>query len=146
MIKSSVYINKEKLSLLENFSDNNGFSVNEIVTLLLQKILKDGNCTIRKFIAVKYQDDDPDNNWETLTVNFKEVDYELFTDMRKFFKLSVSLLLAKAIDLFLDSLLSEIGEILLNYSDSEWNIRMSDLETGVIWTIFWIKTKQHMRK
>ncbi len=141
MIKSSVNINIEKLSLLENFSKVNELSVNDVVVLLMRKILKDGNYNVKKFSAVKYQDIDPDKNWDTLTVFFEDVDYELFTDMRKFFKFSVSFLLAKAIDLFLDKILSEIKEILLNYEVSDWDLRRDDMKTGGIWTIFWKKTK-----
>ncbi len=132
MIKSSVNINIGKLSLLENFSEVSKLPVNEIVALLLRKIMKDGKYSAKKFRAVKYQEIDPDKNWDTLTVYFEDVDYEFFTDMRKFFKESVSLLLSKAIDLFLDT-------ILLNYADSDWDIRRDDVETGVIWSIFWIK-------
>jgi len=139
MIKSSVNINIGKLSLLENFSEANELSVNEVVALLLRKIMKDGNYSARKFRAVKYQEIDPDKNWDTLTVYFEDVDYEFFTDMRKFFKESVSLLLAKAIDLFLDTILSEVEEILRNYADSDWDIRRDDVKTGAIWIISWIK-------
>ncbi len=146
MIKSSVYININKLSLLESFSEVNELSVNEVVGLLLRKILKDGNYSAKKFRAVKYQEVDPDKSWDTLTVYFEDVDYELFTDMRKFFKFSVSYLLAKAIDLFLDTLLSQVEEILLNYEDSNWDIRRVDVETNASWTITWINTEKHQRK
>ncbi len=146
MIKSSVNINIGKLSLLENFSEVNELSVSEVVTLLLRKILEDGKYSAKKFHAVKYQEVDPDKNWETQTVYFEDVDYEFFTDMRKFFKESVSLLLSKAIDLFLDTILSEVEEILLNYADSDWDIRRDDVEVGAIWIIYWIKPGKHQRK
>jgi len=146
MIKSSVNINIGKLSLLENFSKINEVSINEVVTLLLRKIMEDGKYSAKKFRAVKYQKIDPDKNWDTLTVYFEDVDYEFFTDMRKFFKESVSLLLSKAIELFLNTILSEVKEILLNYADSDWDISMDDIETGTIWTIFWIKPGKHQRK
>jgi len=142
LIKSSVNINIDKLSLLENFSEGNELSVNEVVALLLRKILEDGKYSARKFRAVKYQEVDPDKNWDTLTVYFEDVDYEFFTDMRKFFKESVSLLLSKAIDLFLDTILSEVEEILLNYANSDWDIRRDDVEIGVIWSVYWIKPGQ----
>jgi len=137
MIKSSVYINTAKLQMLEEFSADNGLDFDDVVALLLRKILSAGNLNARKFVAVKYQDTDPDKNWKTATVYYSVVDYEYFTDMRKFFKESVSLLLSKAIDLFLDTILSEVKEILLNYANSDWDIRRNDVETGAIWTIFW---------
>ena len=145
MIKSSVNINIGKLSLIENFSEVNDLSVNEVVVLLLRKILKDGKYSAKKFRAVKYQEVDPDKNWDTLTVYFEDVDYELFTDMRKFFKESVSFLLAKAIDLFLTTILFEVEEILLNYENSDWDICRNDIETGGIWTIMW-KNIENNRK
>ena len=146
MIKSSVNINIGKLSLLEKFSEVNELSINEVVALLLRKILEDGKYSAKKFRAVKYQEIDPDKNWDTLTVYFEDVDYEFFTDMRKFFKESVSLLLSKAIDLFLDTILSEVKDILLNYADSDWDIRSDDVETGVIWSVYWIKPGQTQKE
>jgi len=146
MIKSSVNINIGKLSLLENFSKANKLSVNEVVSLLLRKILEDGKYSAKKFRAVKYQEIDPDKNWDTLTVYFEDVDYEFFTDLRKFFKESVSLLLSKAIDLFLDTILSEVKESLLNYANSDWDIRRDDIEMGSIWTILWIKPGKQEKK
>ena len=146
MIKSSVNINIGKLSLLEKFSEVNELSINEVVALLLRKILEDGKYSARKFRAVKYQEVDPDKNWDTLTVYFEDVDYEFFTDMRKFFKESVSLLLSKAIDLFLDTILSEVKDILLNYADSDWDIRSDDVERGVIWSVYWIKPGQTQKE
>ncbi len=137
MIKSSVYINTAKLQKLEEFSADNGLDFDDVVALLLRKILSAGNLYAKKFVAVKYQAADPDKNWKTATVYYSGVDYEFFTDMRKFFKESVSLLLSKAIDLFLDTILSEVKEILLNYANSDWDIRRDDVETGAIWTIFW---------
>ena len=145
MIKSSVNINIEKLSLLENFSEDNELSVNEIISLLLRKIMEDGKYSAKKFGAVKYQDIDPDKNWEILTVYFEDVDYEFFTDMRKFFKESVSLILSKAIDLFLDTILSEVEELLLNYANSDWDIRRDDVEIGVIWSVYWIKPEKDQK-
>jgi len=143
MIKSSVNINIDKLSLLENFSEVNELTVSEVVALLLRKILEDGKYSAKKFRAVKYQEIDPDKNWNTLTVYFEDVDYEFFTDMRKFFKESVSLLLSKAIDLFLDMILTEVKGILLNYVNSDWDIRRDDVETGAIWSVYWIKPERN---
>jgi len=137
MIKSSVYINTAKMQKLEEFSADKGLDFDDVVALLLRKILSAGNLYAKKFVAVKYQAADPDKNWKTATVYFEDVDYEFFTDMRKFFKESVSLLLSQAIDLFLDTILSEVKEILLNYANSDWDIRRDDVEMGVIWTIFW---------
>ena len=138
MIKSSVNINTEKLSRLETFSEVNDLSVNEIVSLLLRKILKDGNNVAIKFSAVKYQDDDPDKNWVVKTVYFEEICYEFFTDMRKFFKISVSFLLAKAIDLFLTTILSEENQ--RNYTDHDWDISRKEEKCSEIWTILWKNT------
>lgn len=146
MIKTSVYINTDKLVKVMEYSAANGLTYNEVITLLLKKMQADGGCNIRKFSAVKYQNDDPDKNWVTKTVYFEEICYEFFTDMRKFFKESVSLLLSKAIELFLNTILSEVKEILLNYADSDWDIRRDDVESGVIWTIFWIKPTKYIRK
>jgi len=138
MIKTSVYINTDKLSKVVEFSAANGLSYSEVISLLLKKIQSDGKCDIKKFSAVKYQDDDPDKNWVVKTVYFEEVCYEFFTDMRKFFKISVSYLLANAIDLFLETILSEDNQ--RNYADHNWDISKKEEKYSEIWTILWENT------
>ncbi len=135
MIKSSVYINTAKMQRLEEFSADNGLEFDDVVALLLRKILSAGNLYAKKYVAVKYQDADPDKNWKTATVYYNGVDYEYFTDMRKFFKESVSRLLSRAIDLYLDTILSKEG--LLNYENYDWDICSDEVKTGMIWSIFW---------
>ena len=135
MIKTSVYINTDKLVKVMEYSAANGLTYNEVITLLLKKMQADGGCNIRKFSAVKYQNDDPDKNWVTKTVYFEEICYEFFTDMRKFFKISVSFLLAKAIDLFLETILMEENQ--RNYADHDWDITRKEDDFSEIWTIFW---------
>ncbi len=135
MIKTSVYINTDKLAKVMEYSAANGLTYNEVITLLLKKMQADGGCNIRKFSAVKYQNDDPDKNWVTKTVYFEEICYEFFTDMRKFFKISVSFLLAKAIDLFLETILMEENQ--RNYADHDWDITRKEDDFSEIWTIFW---------
>ncbi len=137
MIKTSVYINTDKLVKVMEYSAANGLTYNEVITLLLKKMQADGGCNIRKFSAVKYQNDDPDKNWVTKTVYFEEICYEFFTDMRKFFKISVSFLLAKAIDLFLETILMEENQ--RNYADHDWDITRKEDDFSEIWTIFWKK-------
>ncbi len=138
MIKTSVYINVDKLLKVVEFSMANGLSYSEVITLLLRKLQLDGDCNIKKFSAVKYQDDDPDKNWVVKTVYFEEICYEFFTDMRKFFKISVSFLLAKAIDLFLTTILSEENQ--RNYTDHDWDISRKEEKCSEIWTILWKNT------
>ena len=58
--------------------------------------------------TVKYQKRDMDNNWKVFRVSLNEKDYELFTDMRKVMKLSVSYLVALAIKKYLDKIVCKI--------------------------------------
>ncbi len=142
-LKTSLNINMDKLLLLENVSRDSGFDVNTLITMLLQKMQKSGKLCIKTLETVKYQKFDPRRNWKIQTVYFDSVDYECFFDMRKFFKFSVSFLLSKAIDLFLDSLFLHFD--ILNYSMNNWFLIKKQSENEIKWEITWKETKKERK-
>ena len=58
--------------------------------------MKDFDKNQVKFQSVSYQASDVESNWIPFPIRLKEVDHEFFTDMRNFYKMSVSFLLAVA--------------------------------------------------
>ena len=74
------------------------------------KIMKNYRLFVRGFSTVKYQPDDAKKKWHRFHIRFREDENEFFVDLRKVCKFSVSYLLAKAVDLYLDKLWEEDGE------------------------------------
>lgn len=71
-------------------------------------------------------------------MHFDGADYELFTDMRKFYKLSVSLLLAIAVEEYFDDLLKD-NKIEDNYLTVSYEITFDTGKDHLIWHTYWDK-------
>ena len=78
-----------------------------VIILLFMQIMKNYQLFMRGFSTVKYQPDDAKKNWHCFHIRFREDENEFFVDLRKVCKFSVSYLLAKAVDLYLDKLWEE---------------------------------------
>ena len=76
---------------------------------------------------------------------FEESEYEFFTDMRKFYKKSVSLLLTISLELYLDEYLTNSHNVKVdgrhdNYPFSGRTMARIVLPEEIIWRIHWEKT------
>jgi len=87
--------------------------------------------------TVQYQRVDRKENWTVFRVVLAKKDYELFTDMRKVMKKSVSLLVALAIKKYLDKILTQILKKTINYTSlihESLGIRWGEFKT---WILHW---------
>jgi len=113
-----------------------------VVVSLVRKVLKDHGFMTRFDQRVQYQDRDETAVWRKTRVALAERDYEMFLDGRKFFKRSVSLLVALAVERYLDKLVEmllsdDYDEDADNYPFPNYIIakKMSGIVVG--WHIFW---------
>lgn len=138
-ISTTLYVNikiLEKINLAGNIKN---ISSNEIISILLRKMLKKYKNKFKFYHPVKYQKKDPKKQWKRHHVKFNDVDYELFTDQRKFYKLSVSLLLTQAVEEYLDELLNE-ERPKDNYQNCIHKITQDSQNDYIIWNIYWHKS------
>jgi hypothetical protein len=103
-IDTTIYINKKLSARLDRCSCVHGISRSKIACLLIDRFVKEKKPPCSLFRSVKYQARDSQHEWETRHIYFSNQMYEQSSDIRKFFKLSVSLLISLAIRLYLDEL------------------------------------------
>jgi hypothetical protein len=113
-MRTTINIQKKLFLKLENASETLNISKNEIVDLLLRKIIAANSFKSKAFETVRYQERDPEKNWHQLHVTFSPRLYETGLDSRKFFKYTVSYVVSFAIINYLDELINKI--IKLNYN------------------------------
>ena len=63
----------------------------------MQRVMSDNQKMLKSCSRVKYQERDVKENWHRLHIIMNEYEYEYYFDMRKFFKMSVSFILAYAV-------------------------------------------------
>lgn len=104
-IHTTVNLSREHATILNESAVKLRVSRSKLVVLLLRKLLVNLKKRKCNFTSVQYQKNAGHNGWKKVHVFFEPVDYEVFTDMRNYYKWSVSALLAMAIDRYLDEIL-----------------------------------------
>lgn len=106
MIGTSIYISKNRLELLLKVTDAIGLSEGELLSLLLRKSRKLFGKSAVTGRAVRYQEGGG-NDYVVHHISLRDADYELATGRRYLFKVSVSLIFALSISLFLEEIIYE---------------------------------------
>ena len=136
LIKTTLYINKSILETLNKSSAIIGINKTKIIKLLMQRVMKDNQRLLKSYSRVKYQERDIKENWHRLHIVLNEYEYEYYLDMRKFFKMSVSFILAYAVMRYLDEVLKR-NKSADNYCYQNY-IFMKEVVNGIIcWQIYW---------
>ncbi len=141
MIETTVNMHMKTRYKLLQASNKTGLCFNRLIRLLLQYSLRDEDNTISSFGRIRYQDRRETKDWTRFHLTLDERDYELLLDVRKFYKVSVSLFLARAIDTILRTLINRILKKSLdldNYPINCYTIIQATTDNGdVYWKLYW---------
>lgn len=139
-IETTININKRVIEILNEKAKETGKSKTSIIKSLMQKIMSDNQKMLKSFSSVKYQAKDKKENWHKLHITLNEYEYEYYFDMRKFFKMSVSFILAFAVSVYLN----EVVENLLtkernadNYLFRNYIFIKETIDETICWRIYW---------
>lgn len=135
--QTSFYIHKNMFDRLLAASHRTGESMCDLISQMMFRYAKDHKARRIAAGTVKYQDRDVKENWKVFRVALDEDDYELFTDMRKVLKRSVSFIIALAIEKYLDAIVSALLKHLDCYSRLFYSAAGRDFEDHVKWIYKW---------
>ncbi|MCP4129749.1 MAG: hypothetical protein GY754_01915 [bacterium] len=108
-VNTTINMNIELLDRVEAASQQLNMSRSKIIVLLLNRVMLKKEIPLEVFKQIKYQPRNLASNWKQVHA-YPEVEvYEAWIDMRKIFKRSVSLVLAIAIEEFLDQLVVDLS-------------------------------------
>ena len=136
LIETTLHVHKGILEKLDIGVDVAGRTRTSIIKLLIQRIMKDNWRMIKSCSRVKYQERDVKENWSRVNIVFNEYEYEYCQDMRKFFKMSISLILAYAVLRYLDELLKS-NERTDNYFYCNYLFLRKIIDNTICWQIYW---------
>jgi hypothetical protein len=136
LIPTTLHVNKTILDKLDQSSIVIGRSRNSIIKLLIQRVMKDNQRMIKRNSRVRYQAKDLKENWKRINIVFNEYEYEYCLDLRKFLKLSVSLILAYAVLRYLDEILKK-GKSTNNYCFCNYIFMRKIIDNVICWQIYW---------
>ncbi len=105
-IESTINISNTNKALLKKSSQQLHITINELITILLNKYLNQQVNYNKIFQRVKYQKLKQNEFWKTQHVWYSNDFYEKCLDLRRFHKFSLSNILSQAIELYLNEILT----------------------------------------
>jgi hypothetical protein len=108
MIDTTLNLRNHVREALDRAVKMTGRPLSQIVIFAMKRGLRNYGSMIRDGGRVRYQARGRDKNWKKTHIVIEQRDYEVFLDMRKLFKCSVSLLVSVTVDKHLDDLVEAI--------------------------------------
>jgi hypothetical protein len=136
LIDTTMHVHKNILDMLNEGAEKTGKNITSIIKLLMQRVMKDNQQMIKTNSRIKYQMRDEKEKWHRIHIVLNEYEYEYYLDLRKFFKMSVSFILAYAVIKYLDKLLNRNINT-DNYFYRNYIFMMESSDGIVQWKIYW---------
>jgi hypothetical protein len=108
MKRTTIYINTILLNTLKEAMADIDVQKDEMITLLVSRIIKKNSFNPEPYKTVKYQESGSEIVWKIEHINLEPEFYEKVLDLRRHFKFSVSWFIAFAITNYLDELVNEL--------------------------------------
>ena len=148
-IRTTVNMKVEHFDKIIEESDASNNSLSEIINRLLIQVIKQYDGEVKCFEPVLYQKGGKETAWKRVHVTFKHDIYEKCHSMRLFSKFSVSLILAKAIDQYLNTFIGRTNIFMDNYPAVYGvvsHFRYEDYSFTIYWQMPGKKRKQIRQK
>jgi len=136
-IETTLYIKRYHLKSLTAASCVTGRSKGMIISSLMLRLSKKHDIPSRMWTRVQYQKRENNADYHRLHVSLKPGEYEMFLDLRKVYKKSVSFLVAHAIDEYLDEIVSNIHQDPDNYPVFNYAMNRMIIDNVVNWILSW---------
>ncbi len=137
--ETTLYLPKDVMLLLEIASCRTRRPVTKIVRMLLRRMADEHQERRVHAVPVQYQPDDPQRQWHRLHISLEEDEYEQVTDMRKFYKQSVSKIVTDAVRLYLPFLVRALlhKKITDSYRCRNHAVAVRSHGQAVCWITLW---------
>ncbi len=135
IIETTINIQKQLLEKITYAAQLKGISRIELIILLFKKTMEDAPKHVRHGKRIEYQSRHNHGEWHTFHIQLRPNDYECLLDLRKLFKMSVSLILTYAINKYLDKLMKI--KITDNYHYTNYLILKERIDGILCWKLIW---------
>ncbi len=136
-IETTVYLESAIIDKLTASAAERGISRSALISSLMHRMALVHREYASSLKGVRYQERDGGAVKRRLHVCLRPGEYEMFIDERKVFKLSVSFILAVAVERFLCDLVELIMEHGDNYRCQNYAIMQIDIENVTAWVLYW---------
>jgi hypothetical protein len=134
-METTLNMHVDVLRHITRAAHSKGITRTEMIIILIKRVMDENGRTIRMGKMVKYQKQNTNGYWHKFHVILREDEYEYFLDLRKLLKMSVSLILAYAVEKYLIQLVD--GKITDNYRFVNYVIVKEIVENVICWRFYW---------
>lgn len=106
-METTLNVRNDILEKINQAAQLRGISRSEMIIMLIKNVMKDVQNSVRFGIRVRYQKRSNPHSSETVHVLVGMDDYEYLQDLRRLLKMSISLILAKAVKKFLKEIMKK---------------------------------------
>ena len=137
IIDTTINIDRELLERLDCAVSVSGIPREKIISCLMRRIGAGEKRRIMPWCQVKYQARRKKARWAKLHVVLRGDEYEYFSDLKKVFKLSVSHIIARAIDQYLDEIVELLNCGTDNYHYHNYIFSVTRVDDVVCLVFYW---------
>lgn len=136
-----VVVDSVRESLAEAVT-HTGVKANALAASAMEMLLQSYHEETKGGGGIAYQERTPRGSKKRVHFSLGEMEYEFFNDMRKFFRKSISFLIAIAVRKYLPIIVERILNKVValkknNYPLYKYAIRRKCIENNVFWLIYW---------
>lgn len=146
MIRTSINIHEHIHKKIVRAARTAGTSQHDIIMRLIMRMMQHVDDFQGDFTTAKYQGDDPDGRWHCFTIRLRPDENEYCVDLRKVCKRSVSLILALAVEKYLDALIDSSNSVHNYVRFSNYVIRRYTIEGIICIQLCWGYPQKHLEK
>ncbi len=133
-MNTTLNINVETLKQITEAATLRSISSSEMIVTLLDMVMKDINNPDNLGRMVRYQKRRNPGDWRIFHVIIREDAYEYWLDLRKLLKMSVSLILARAVKKYLRKSNKIYSD---NYRFMNYIIIKEVIDSAIVWKFIW---------
>ena len=141
-IETTINLQTAAFEKLFYASEKTARTPSQLIVHLMERVMADGEELVQTFCRIGYQKRDPERKWARPHVRLSEGAYEYALDLRKFFKMSFSAIVAMAIEKFLDKLVQDLlypekANEDDNYPAKNYILVSECVDDLISWRIYW---------
>lgn len=137
MIETTINIGTQEFAGLVHAIAHAGTSRRGMVSAMLKYLAVKSRKCPAEWGRIKYQERRPGEEWKRLHVRLQRDEYEFFLDLKKVMKMSVSHLIAVAINLYMDEMLGELKCDVDSYRYRNYAMSKIFIEDVTCWIFYW---------
>jgi hypothetical protein len=137
LIETTININNKILQRVLNASGRLECPRRTIISWLLARLSEDSGMSPVSWSRIRYQERDAAKNWEDSHLYLTPVEYELFLDLKKVYKMSGSYLISYAINKYISELIKKNLEIADNYRFANYGLSCLVVKNIICWIQYW---------